>query len=77
MISLILKRLKNTFGNDIEQQIQLSGIPRDVEAARALANKKDDRLRKEFEKWAILTYTNNHTKINDKKGTDKGIDGIA
>ena len=29
-ISLILKRLKNTFGNDIEQQIQLSGIPRDI-----------------------------------------------
>jgi site-specific DNA-methyltransferase (adenine-specific) len=42
-----------------------------------LAHKKDDRLRKEFEKWAILTYTNNKAKINDKKGADKGIDGVA
>ncbi|MDR3182597.1 MAG: restriction endonuclease, partial [Planctomycetaceae bacterium] len=31
----------------------------------------------EFEKWAILTYTDNQAKINDKKGADKGIDGIA
>jgi site-specific DNA-methyltransferase (adenine-specific) len=69
--------LKDRYGNDIEQQIQLFGIPKDVEAATALAHKKDDRLRKEFEKWAILTYTNNHAKINDKKGADRGIDGIA
>ena len=76
-ISLILKRLKDRYGKDIEEQIQLSGIPKDIESATALANKKDDRLRKEFEKWAILTYTNNHAKINDKKGSDKGIDGVA
>ncbi len=42
-----------------------------------LANKKDDRLRKEFEKWAILTYSDNRAIINEKKGADKGIDGIA
>jgi site-specific DNA-methyltransferase (adenine-specific) len=76
-ISLILKRLKDTFGNDTGQHIQLSGIPKDIESASALAHKKDDRLRKEFEKWAILTYTNNHAKINEEKGTDRGIDGIA
>jgi site-specific DNA-methyltransferase (adenine-specific) len=76
-ISLILKRLKDTFGNDIEQQVNLAGIPRDMESATALAYKKDDRLRKEFEKWAILTYTDNHAKINDKKGSDRGIDGVA
>jgi site-specific DNA-methyltransferase (adenine-specific) len=76
-ISLILKRLKDTFGTDIEQQIHLAGIPRDMESATALAHKKDDRLRKEFEKWAILTYTDNHAKINDKKGADRGMDGIA
>jgi hypothetical protein len=34
-------------------------------------------LRKEFEKWAILTYTESHAKINDKKGSDRGSDGIA
>ena len=76
-VSLILKRLKDRYGKGIEQQIQLFGIPKDIEAAKALAHKKDDRLRKEFEKWAILTYTDNHAKINEKKGSDKGIDGVA
>jgi site-specific DNA-methyltransferase (adenine-specific) len=76
-VSLILKRLKDRYGNDIEQQIQLTGVPKDIESATALANKKDDRLRKEFEKWAILTYTDNQGKINEKKGSDRGIDGIA
>lgn len=49
----------------------------DMEAAVALAHKQDDRLRKEFEKWAILTYCNNRAVINEKKGADKGIDGTA
>ncbi|MEY3401465.1 MAG: hypothetical protein RLZZ86_1080, partial [Cyanobacteriota bacterium] len=57
--------------------IKLHGIPKDIESARALANKTDDRTRKEFEKWAILTYTNNKAVINAKKGADKGIDGIV
>jgi hypothetical protein len=34
-------------------------------------------LVEEFEKWAVLTYTNNRAIINDKKGGDKGIDGTA
>ncbi|MDR2441344.1 MAG: restriction endonuclease [Planctomycetaceae bacterium] len=76
-ISLILKRLKDRYGQDIENQITISGIPRDLESARALAHKQDDRLRKEFEKWAILTYTDNLAKINDKKGSDRGFDGIV
>ena len=45
--------------------------------AEALAHKKDDRLRKEFEKWAVLTYTNNRAVINEKKGADAGIDARA
>jgi len=76
-VSLILKRLKDRYGNNIEEQIQLFGIPKDMESAATLAHKKEGRLRKEFEKWAILTYTDNHAKINDNKGSDKGIDGIA
>ena len=48
-----------------------------MQSAIALANKKDDRLRKEFEKWAVLTYTANRALINEKKGADGGIDGIA
>ena len=76
-ISVIIKRLEDTFGKQISESIILDGIPKDIESARALANKKDDRLRKEFEKWAILTYSDNRAVINEKKGADKGIDGTA
>jgi site-specific DNA-methyltransferase (adenine-specific) len=76
-ISLILKRLEDTFGKEILDLIELNGVPKDLESGRALANKKDDRTRKEFEKWAVLTYSNNRAIINQKKGADKGIDGTA
>ena len=76
-IALILKRLEDTFGKDTFHSIILDGIPQDMESATALAHKQDDRVRKEFEKWAILTYSNNRAVINAKKGADKGIDGIA
>jgi site-specific DNA-methyltransferase (adenine-specific) len=76
-IAVILKRLEDTYGKNITDSITLSGIPKDIKSAKALAHKKDDRLRKEFEKWAVLTYTNNRAVINDKKGADGGIDGRA
>jgi DNA modification methylase len=76
-ISTILGRLEKHFPEMAVGNIALNGIPRDMASAQALAHKKDDRLRKEFEKWAILTYTNNRALVNDKKGADQGIDGIA
>ncbi|GHS90986.1 restriction endonuclease subunit M [Planctomycetales bacterium] len=76
-ISLIQKRLAERYGEKILGDVIFSGIPQDLAAARALAQKQDDRLRKEFEKWTILTYANNQAKINDKKGADGGIDGVA
>jgi len=76
-IGLILRRLEQSFGAEIFNKIVVNGIPKDIESARALAHKKDDRLRKEFEKWAILTYSDNRAMINEKKGADRGIDGIA
>ncbi|MFM6322118.1 MAG: DNA methyltransferase [Microcystis panniformis] len=76
-ISLMLKRLEDSFGKNILDKIELNGIPKDLESAKALATKPDDRTRKEFEKWAVLTYSNNRAVINDKKGADKGIDAIA
>jgi site-specific DNA-methyltransferase (adenine-specific) len=76
-ISLILKRMDESFGESIVKSIKVDGIPQDVNAAKALANRQDDRVRKEFEKWAVLTYTNNRGVINTKKGADKGIDGIV
>ena len=76
-ISLVLRRLEKTFGGAVLREIETDGIPRDMESAMALAHKEDDRLRKEFEKWAVLTYTNNRAIINEKKGADAGIDGRA
>ncbi len=76
-ISLMLKRLTDSFGDSVLDNVIVEGIPRDLESARALANRQDDRVRKEFEKWAALTYTNNRGVINEKKGADKGIDSIV
>jgi DNA modification methylase len=76
-IALILRRLEAQYGKNILDIVNLNGIPRDMSAAVALAHKRDDRVRKEFEKWAVLTYTINRAIVNDKKGADKGIDGAA
>jgi site-specific DNA-methyltransferase (adenine-specific) len=76
-ISLMLRRLEGQYGKAILNSITLNGIPQDMASARALALKKDDRVRKEFEKWAVLTHSNNRAVINDKKGGDKGIDGTG
>lgn len=76
-ISLILKRLEDSFTKEILNEVELNGMPQDFDSAVALANKKDDKVRKEFEKWAVLTYSNNRAIINEKKGSDAGIDGIA
>ena len=80
-IALVLKRLEDQTGDaawsGVEKTISINGIPKDMESAVALANKSDDRLRKEFEKWAVLTYTNNRGVINEKKGADAGIDGTV
>ena len=76
-ISLVMRRLEKRYGAAVLDKVEYDGIPRDMDSAVALAHKKDDRLRKEFEKWAVLTYTNNRAIINEKKGADAGIDAIA
>ncbi len=76
-IALILKRLKDSAGRADADAVELHGVPRDMESVDALINKRDDRVRKEFEKWAILTYSDNRAVINEKKGADRGIDGVA
>ena len=76
-ISLILRRLEAQYGAEVASKVLLNGIPQDMDSARALMLKKDDRVRKEFEKWAVLTYSSNRAIINDKKGGDRGIDGVA
>jgi DNA modification methylase len=79
-IALILKRLQDSFPSQwtaLRASIVVDGVPRDLEAATALARRQDDKTRKEFEKWAILEYTNNQAHINEKKGADRGVDGTA
>ena len=76
-ISLILKRLEDAHGKTALNDVSLMGVPEDIESAEALANKEDDRTRKEFEKWAVLTFSKNRAIINEKKGGDGGIDGVA
>ena len=75
-ISLILKRLEEHNADSLAN-IELNGVPKDFDSAKALANKQDDRTRKEFEKWMVLTYSKNQAIIHEKKGGDEGIDGIA
>jgi DNA modification methylase len=78
-ISVILFRLEQQWGKKyVEETVMLDGIPRDMESARALATKRrGDKLRKEFEKWAVLTYTDNGAIVHEKKSADRGIDGVA
>ena len=76
-ISVILKRLDEHFGEALLNTISLNGVPQDMESAIALANKRDDRTRKEFEKWSVLTFSRNRAIINEKKGGDQGIDGVS
>ena len=76
-ISLVLRRIEKAFGVAVVEAIKADGIPRDMQSAEALAHRRDDRLRKEFEKWAVLMYTNNRAVINEKKGADAGIDATG
>ncbi|MBK1693987.1 site-specific DNA-methyltransferase [Chromatium weissei] len=75
-IALILKRLEEQSATALDN-IEINGVPKDFDSAVALANKKDDRTRKEFEKWMVLTYSKNRAMIHEKKGGDGGIDGVA
>jgi site-specific DNA-methyltransferase (adenine-specific) len=74
-IALIKKRLSNSYGTSVMDEIDIMGIPVDMQGVIALVNNPADRTRKEFEKWAILTYTDSRAMINEKKGGDGGIDG--
>src|SRR6185312_1249968 len=76
-IALILERIEDQFSKEALDAITLDGIPSDIDSAKALAHKQDDRVRKEFEKWSVLTYTNNRAIIHQKKGADGGVDGVA
>jgi site-specific DNA-methyltransferase (adenine-specific) len=57
------------------EEVEVFGIPRDLQGARALAEEtKGDRVRKEFEKWAVFTFGG---VFFEKRGADRGIDGYC
>lgn len=57
------------------EEVEVFGIPRDLQGARALAEEtKGDRVRKEFEKWAVFTFGG---VFFEKRGADQGIDGYC
>lgn len=67
-ITLIKRRLGNMFGRYCKYNIV--GVPVDVNGAKELALKN----RYEFQKWAVGLVQEVH--LEDKKGADRGIDGI-
>ena len=69
-IGLIERRLRDAFGK--EAQFETVGVPQDVGAARALADKD----KHEFQKWAISLIPDAQPFRGGKKGADTGIDGI-
>jgi len=75
-VTVIKKRLIDTFGNKITSEFLELGEPKDFDSARQLALRAGDN-RKEFEKWSVAKYSNNQAFVNDKKGGDGGVDGIA
>jgi DNA modification methylase len=71
-IGLIEIRLYDAFGE--KANFKVHGVPQDIKAAQNLFD-RDDRTKKEFEKWAyrlIKAYPQG----GGKKGADGGIDGI-
>lgn len=71
-ISLIETRLFDAFQGDAK--FRVVGVPADVKGAQDLFD-RDDRTKKEFEKWAcglIRAYP----KDGGKKGADGGVDGF-
>ncbi len=86
-IDLIKQRLIDSYylnisGGSLKQanklfnkNVSVFGIPRGLEGAKALrAPTKRDRVRKEFEKWAVFTFGG---VFFEKRGADGGIDGYC
>jgi site-specific DNA-methyltransferase (adenine-specific) len=69
-VDLIRKRLRHTFGDDIENSYDVLGIPRDRAGAFALFSHSPF----DFERWAVSLV---NAQPNEKQVGDRGIDGVA
>lgn len=71
-VRLIKKRLVETYGKNIEHNLKLHGMPKDVASARELAqNVEGGRIG--FQDWVIEVMLNGV--VNEKKVADGGYDG--
>jgi DNA modification methylase len=68
-VDLIEKRLRGVYGESILDSFTVVGIPRDVEAARALWNRSPF----EFERWAVSQID---AQPNERQVHDRGFDGV-
>jgi len=71
-ISLMKYRLQDSFHLEPKKDYAVIGEPEDVSSARQLAN--DDRY--QFQWWALSLVKARPVGGEQKKGTDKGIDGL-
>ncbi len=71
-ISLMKRRLSDTFGDDLSPY-RVIGLPQDVASARALATESEHDGRYQFEYWALGLV--DARPATGKKGADSGIDG--
>lgn len=69
-VDLIRKRLQHTYGDTVAATYDVTGIPRDVAAARSLF----ERSPFEFERWAVSLVNGTP---NQKQVGDRGIDGVV
>jgi DNA modification methylase len=67
-VDLIRKRLRHTYGDEIETAYQVHGVPADLEGARALFEENPF----DFERWAVSLID---AQPNEKQVGDRGIDG--
>jgi DNA modification methylase len=69
-VDLIQKRLRRTYGDDVRNEYELRGVPKEVEAAQELFNQNAF----DFERWAVSLVSG---EPNAKQVGDKGIDGVV
>lgn len=69
-VDLIRKRLRHTYGEEIDRTYDVLGIPRDRAGAFALFSQSAF----DFERWAVSLV---NAQPNERQVGDKGIDGVA
>lgn len=69
-VDLITKRLRDTHGDEVMENVDVLGIPRDLSGAEALFQRSPF----EFERWAVSLVNG---QSNLKQVGDKGVDGVV